>query len=205
MKTPESKEPQIECASCRKHFVWDEAYHCSETPGPVPNPPFHSNWLPRVFCPHCGALVVQWHVTQEKDFDEWLWVGDNAELNTKSPLPRSPIELWGVDIPQQFLPDYGEDRLEIEKIKFFFLEALKSENENVREEAAWTLSKIKDPRAVEPLVQVLKDKNKEIRLLATKALGEIGDARAEDALQEALKDEDEDVQKEAKEALEKIG
>ena len=115
----ESKEPRIECANCHKHFVWNEAYKCQDTPGSKPyTPPGYGNDVARVFCPHCGALVVQWHITREKDYDEWIWFGDNATLNTGCPLPPSPIQFgWGKRIPPKFLPSYDEHVLDIEKIK----------------------------------------------------------------------------------------
>ena len=81
------------------------------------NPPGHSNYRPRVFCPNCGALVVESHITRQHDLDEWIWFGDNAVLNAERSLPPSAIVYWGRSIPRQFLPYYDEHRLDIEKIK----------------------------------------------------------------------------------------
>jgi endogenous inhibitor of DNA gyrase (YacG/DUF329 family) len=121
MPSKESKDQKIECASCHEQFTWNEAYKSQDTPGSIPyNPPGHGSFRPRVFCPHCGALVAEWHITREKDFDEWTWFGDNATYNAKRSLPPSPILFgWGRGIPVQFLPNYTERRLDIEKIKRF--------------------------------------------------------------------------------------
>ena len=54
--------------------------------------------------------------------------------------------------------------------------------------AAMALGRLRDPRAVEPLIQALKHPNCEVRYVAAVALGEIGDARAIDPLVEALAD-----------------
>jgi len=77
----------------------------------------------------------------------------------------------------------------------------------VSQHAAETLGKIKDLRAVEPLMQALSNKEYIIRAAAAKALGEIG-LEAKDALPrlEKLYDEDtnEGVHRSVREAIEKI-
>jgi len=60
---------------------------------------------------------------------------------------------------------------------------------------------LKDPRAVEPLIETLKDKNLSVRFAAAAALGELGDPRAVELLIEALKDKDLRVRFEAALAL----
>jgi len=108
------------CAKCFNSFEWDEAYKQQDTPGSIDwNPPGHSNYRPRVFCPYCGALIADWHITKEKDFDEWIWFADNAELNAGLLLPPSPIVFWGHSIPPQFRPHYDDHKLNIEQIKCF--------------------------------------------------------------------------------------
>ncbi|KYK36050.1 MAG: hypothetical protein AYK18_12425 [Theionarchaea archaeon DG-70] len=116
-KLPTDK--RIECASCHRYFTWDESYKSQDTPGSVLyNPPGHGSFRPRVFCPHCGALVAEWHITREKDFDEWIWFADNATCNAGSSLPPGPLLFgWGRSIPPQVLPYYDEKRLNIEEIK----------------------------------------------------------------------------------------
>jgi class 3 adenylate cyclase/tetratricopeptide (TPR) repeat protein len=109
---------KVKCSSCQGVFTWDEAYKCQETPGSTPyNPPGQGEWRPRVFCPHCGELVAEWHITRQKDFDEWLWFGDNEKYNTGCPLPPSPIvHGWGRNIPPQFLPMFKQHRIDTDKI-----------------------------------------------------------------------------------------
>ncbi len=65
-----------------------------------------------------------------------------------------------------------------------------------------TLGKLKDWRAVEPLIKALKDEEKDVRKSAAEALGEIGDERAIKPLYEVSKDED--LKWNAERAIEKI-
>ena len=69
----------------------------------------------------------------------------------------------------------------------------------IRISAADTLGRIKDPRAVEPLVAVLADSD--VKLAAIEALGRIGDARALPALGRLLADPTPDVRIEVMHAL----
>jgi hypothetical protein len=56
---------------------------------------------------------------------------------------------------------------------------LSSRHDNSRREGCYTLGRIGDPRAVNPLVDRLKnDSNKDVRIAAAWALGEIGDPRS---------------------------
>ncbi|MFB0564273.1 MAG: HEAT repeat domain-containing protein [Candidatus Aminicenantaceae bacterium] len=77
------------------------------------------------------------------------------------------------------------------------------EDKDIQEQASKALGKIKDKRAVEPLIQALKDENFIGQWEAVWALGEIKDKRAVEPLIEALKDKY--VKYEAMEALGKIG
>lgn len=66
------------------------------------------------------------------------------------------------------------------------IEALKSTDSDTRGGAAYTLGKIKDKRAITPLISLLlNDKDVSIRCQAAESLGEIGEAEALMALQEA--------------------
>ena len=123
------EESKIQCASCLKKFTWDEAYRCQDTPGSAPyNPPTVGVWRPRAFCPNCGILIAEWHVTREKDFDEWRWIGENSSLNFNCPLPPSPLTLWGKPIPTELLPHYDEKKINIKKmIKYGAEKEVKSE------------------------------------------------------------------------------
>jgi HEAT repeat protein len=53
------------------------------------------------------------------------------------------------------------------------ISALKDRDSPARGDAAWALGKIRDPRAVEPLIAALKDENPSIQEDAEKALMQI--------------------------------
>lgn len=119
-KLPEQKDSdeRPECVKCGRRFKWDEAYKCQDTPGAMPyTPQGYGDDLARVFCPHCGAIVVQWHITSERDYDEWAWFSENATINQGHPLPPSPILYWGLSIPSHLLPDYHQEQLDIQKVR----------------------------------------------------------------------------------------
>jgi HEAT repeat protein len=114
------------------------------------------------------------------------------------------------------------------------IEALKSPDAAVRYQAAITLGKLKDPRAIQPLIVALKDADFSVRLQAAGALGKLGEPaiiplsavfndpdvnarrsaayalgeikgpRAVDPLVAALKDANRLVRRDAAEALGKI-
>jgi len=90
-------------------------------------------------------------------------------------------------------------------IKAELIEALKDEDSEVREFAAWVLGEIGDPKAVEPLIEALQDEDSTVRWRAANALGEIGDPKAVEPLITALKDENSGVRRSAAGALGKIG
>jgi hypothetical protein len=77
---------------------------------------------------------------------------------------------------------------------------------NGRKEAAYTLGRLGDPRAVPSLIHVLKyDNFKDVRVAAAIALGEIGGSDAAVALERAaVYDHREDVKKAARTALERL-
>ncbi len=85
------------------------------------------------------------------------------------------------------------------------IEALGHSDRAFRQFAAVVLGKIKDPRAVEPLITALKDADSGVRGKAAVALGKIEDPRAVGPLITALKDADNSVRTKAAEALVKIG
>ena len=84
--------------------------------------------------------------------------------------------------------------------------ALRSdESYKVRVQAALVLGKLKDRRAVRPLMQALKDENPTVRAVAAQSLGALGDASAVAALRvSADTDESDFVKREAEGALRKI-
>jgi len=72
------------------------------------------------------------------------------------------------------------------------IQALGAENSDTRENAAVTLGKIKDDRAVQPLIEMLTDEEWEIEKAATDALIEIGGPAVEPLIV-ILRDENEDI------------
>ena len=76
---------------------------------------------------------------------------------------------------------------------------------DVRLKAVESLGKIKNARAVEPLIKALGDTHKDVRLKAVESLGKIQDSQAVPPLIDALKNKDEYVYWEAAEALGAIG
>jgi HEAT repeat protein len=85
------------------------------------------------------------------------------------------------------------------------VEALGYEKDvQVRREAAYTLGKIGNSSAVEPLIKALNDPDSYVRRQAVDALGNIGDARAIEPLNKALNDSNSYVCQGAADALKKI-
>ncbi|MEA3470343.1 MAG: HEAT repeat domain-containing protein, partial [Thermodesulfobacteriota bacterium] len=81
---------------------------------------------------------------------------------------------------------------------------LKSDNPVIWAQAADTLSKNRDPRVLEPLIDALKNENRHVRKKAAEALGNMGDPRGTEPLISALNDEYWEVRKKSVEALGKI-
>lgn len=71
----------------------------------------------------------------------------------------------------------------------------------VRVQAAFSLSKITDPRVVKILIKGLKDKHPTVRAACASALGKVGAQEAVPALEKALKDPIDSVQDAARDAL----
>src|SRR5438552_239169 len=83
--------------------------------------------------------------------------------------------------------------------------ALREKKEEVRQEAAEALGKIRDKRAVEPLIAALHDEDAWVRCLAVQGLGNMGNTRAVEPLVAALCDENPLMRGFVVEALGKIG
>jgi hypothetical protein len=117
LKRKEPKGPT--CAKCQKSFEWGESYVTQETPGSAPyNAPGTGDTRPRVFCPHCGALVVDWHITRKQDYDEWAWYGNNGTVNRKVALPPDPYSPgFGKGVLYNLIPRFSDPELDITRIK----------------------------------------------------------------------------------------
>jgi HEAT repeat protein/beta-lactamase regulating signal transducer with metallopeptidase domain len=83
------------------------------------------------------------------------------------------------------------------------IQAISDENSSVRLSAVETLGKLRDPRAVQALIEALRqDPDPKVRAMAAWALGEIEDPAAASALSAALReDDDQGVRVQAAEAL----
>jgi HEAT repeat protein len=92
----------------------------------------------------------------------------------------------------------GEERLE------YFIRMLSDDDENSRWKAAESLGRMRDPGAVEPLIDTLWDDDSRVRLKAAWALGQIGDIRAIPSLRRLYRMEKEGVQEIVAEAIEEI-
>ncbi|HWQ18794.1 MAG TPA: HEAT repeat domain-containing protein [Methanotrichaceae archaeon] len=105
------------------------------------------------------------------------------------------------------LSDLGYANMSAEPSLVPLSRALKDADPRVRAEAVNALGKIKDVRAVKPLVDVLnRDPNSHIRALAADALGSIGrKIGSEYALRQALTDNNTEVSTSAEAALKAIG
>ncbi|MFZ1901673.1 MAG: HEAT repeat domain-containing protein, partial [Methanoregula sp.] len=73
------------------------------------------------------------------------------------------------------------------------MERLSDDNEGTRWQAAESLGRLGDPRAVEPLIDTLWDDDARVRLKAAYALGMLGDPRALGPLQKLYRIEREDA------------
>ncbi len=77
----------------------------------------------------------------------------------------------------------------------------KSDSDKARIAAAVSLGRLKDKRAIRPLVSALHDDNVVVRSVAASGLGNLGDSRALPALQKATRDKDKTVRKRATQAI----
>jgi len=114
----EPKYASITCADCHQTFIWNDAFKCTDTPGAAQHTSSQGDYLPRAFCPHCGALIIEWHITKGKDFNTWRWVGQNEELNHGQPFPSDAIVYgWGISIPPGFVPNHNLHSLDVDAIR----------------------------------------------------------------------------------------
>jgi hypothetical protein len=114
---PSQKRTTPVCAKCTNSFTWKESYVTKITPGWSQ---FSRQGLgdhrPRLFCPHCGSLVADWHMTEDYNFDDWIWHGDNSAANIGVPLPPDPVyseERTFKIVPLNFRPTFSHPVLDI--------------------------------------------------------------------------------------------
>jgi len=85
-----------------------------------------------------------------------------------------------------------------------FIRMLSDDDETSRWKAAESLGRMRDPGAVEPLINTLWDDDSRVRLKAAWALGQIGDIRATGPLRRLYRMENEGAREIITEAIEAI-
>jgi HEAT repeat protein len=91
----------------------------------------------------------------------------------------------------------------IQRLEHFIL-MLTDDDANGRWKAAESLGRMRDPDAVEPLIDTLWDDDPRVRLKAAWALGQIGDPRAINPLQRLYRMENEDAKEIIAEAIDEL-
>ena len=107
----------------------------------------------------------------------------------------------GVTDPVQ---DFGGSGISREERLAHFIRMLSDDDETSRWKAAESLGRMRDPAAVEPLIDTLWDDDYRVRLKAAWALGQIGDIRAIPPLRRLYRMENEGVREIITEAVEEI-
>jgi HEAT repeat protein len=98
----------------------------------------------------------------------------------------------------------NESKIGNEERLAYFIRMLTDDDEINRWKAAESLGRIRDPGAVEPLIDALWDEDSRVRLKAAWALGQIGDSRAILPLRRLYRMENEGVKEIITEAVEEI-
>lgn len=98
----------------------------------------------------------------------------------------------------------GESGISRDERLKHFIRMLSDDDENRRWKAAESLGRMRDPGAVESLIDTLWDDDSRVRLKAAWALGQIGDIRAAGPLRRLYRMENEGAQEIITEAIEEI-
>lgn len=112
MDDTSSKRHRIQCADCKKAFIWQQAYWQSRTPGSQDAAGY--DYVCRAFCPHCGAIVCDGIGSSH-----WEWYGENRLLNASKELPPTlppdlewiPDDERGVEFMKEYHEKWGKRRL----------------------------------------------------------------------------------------------
>ena len=140
-------------------------------------------------------------------------VTEEGELLTKAPLPSVPFPQKGKDITDDWNDENFKirnfiNRTKCDQITDSIKESIRinwSRQRNKALEAAVSLGKIGDRRAVEPLINMLKDFDSVLTMIAAVSLGKIGDKGAVKPLIDMLMDDDKSKSSAAVRALGEIG
>ena len=126
---------------------------------------------------------------------------DESEMGVRNTgIPKEEREN-GVTYPVQ---DSGGSEISAEERLAHFIRMLSDDDEARRWKAAESLGRMRDPAAVEPLIDTLWDDDYRVRLKTAWALGQIGDTRAIPPLIRLYRMENEGVREIITEAVEEI-
>ena len=115
-------------------------------------------------------------------------------------IPDQERETGGPDPVQES----GGSIIRKEERLAHFIRMLSDDDETSRWKAAESLGRLRDPGAVDPLIDTLWDDDSRVRLKAAWALGQIGDIRAISPLRRLYRIENEGSQEIIAEAIEEI-
>ena len=108
----------ITCAACNARFDWKDSFKCTDTPGAARHTISQGDYLPRVFCPQCGQMILEWHITESQDFDQWRWAGENEKINPGRAFPPAAnVYGWGISIPPDYLPGFDQSCLDVVSLR----------------------------------------------------------------------------------------
>lgn len=89
---------QVKCAKCNREISWFDCYWQKETPGGRRrNPLGRGNYFPRVFCPRCGASLMETGLDANAS-PQWVWDAEQQVLNMGKSEPPPPDETWGKEL-----------------------------------------------------------------------------------------------------------
>ena len=117
--------------------------------------------------------------------------------------PDTGLPDQGKDEPVPAREEVGADSENRERLEHFIL-MLSDDDDVSRWKAAESLGRMREPGAVEPLIETLWDDDSRVRLKASWALGQIGDPRAINPLRRLYRMENEGAQEIIAEAIDEI-
>jgi len=126
--------------------------------------------------------------------------GESATGMNDTGIPDQETETGGPDPVEES----GGSGITKEERLAHFIRMLSNDDENNRWKAAESLGRMKDPGAVDPLIDTLRDDDSRVRLKAAWALGQIGDTRATGPLRRLYRMENEGAREIIAEAIEEI-
>jgi hypothetical protein len=159
-----------------------------------------------------NAYIITYNILEE-NYDYYLEtarevIGSFEFMGTEKTIPSEPLREIK-DVPESVSPGPNVSEMngveaeiepEITDEVVVQIAALKDEYPAIRAEAAKALGELKDPRAVDPLIEALRDDDINTTVFARISLGEIGSS-AVDPLIQALQDKDYQVRSRAAYAL----